>query len=98
MFRLTRVIYRSSQAGSNPDSVWAQADIRVVTVSASGTLVEIGAEQSLNEAPALNIFNLAVDIPTNLGVGIQLKVATGAVVVYENIDTFPTVELWGIWK
>ena len=98
MFRLTRVVYRASSVGPGTGSSWAQADIRVVTVSASGTLVEIGAEQSLNEAPALNIFNLAVDVPTNLGVGIQLRVATGATVVYENIDTFPTVELWGIWK
>lgn len=99
MFRLTRVVYRTSQLGSASTSPWAQADIRVVTVSASGTLVEIGAEQSLNTGSgSLNLFNLAVDVPTNLGVGIQLKVATGATVVYENLNTFPTVELWGIWK
>jgi hypothetical protein len=98
MFRLTRVIYRSSQLG-DASATWAQADIRVVTVSASGTLVEIGAEQSLNTGSgSLNLFNLAVDVPTNLGVGIQLKHAAGASVVYENINTFPTVEFWGIWK
>ena len=99
MFRLTRVVYRTSSVGPGTGSAWSQADIRVVTVSASGTLVGIGAEQSLNSGVGLlTIFNLAVDVPTNLGVGIQLRVATGATVVYENIDTFPTVELWGIWK
>lgn len=99
MFRLTRVVYRTSELGSASTSAWAQMEIRVVTISAAGSLVVIGSSQSLNSGVGLlTIFNLAVDVPTNLGVGIQMRTATGAVVSYEDLNTSPTVELWGIWK
>jgi len=96
MFQLTRVVYRASQTGEGTGQVWSPMTIRVVTVSAEGTLVEIGAEQALNSGVgSLTIFNLAANVPTVLGVGVQLR---GAIVAYEDVNTFPTVELWGIWK
>lgn len=96
MFRLTRVVYRASSVGPGTGNSWAEMTIRVVTVSASGTIVEIGSEQALNGGVgSLTIFNLAVDVPTTLGVGIQMRAVQ---VAYEDVNTFPTVELWGIWK
>ena len=99
-FRLTRVMIRVSKDGtySNPSTAgWAQSNIRVVTVSTSGTITEVGAETAyVTGVGTLISWDLAVDVPVGTGVALQARSLAG--IAADDIGTGPIVQFWGIWE
>ena len=98
-FRLTRVVLRTSKAGTFETQVWAQSRIRVVTVSPSGTITEIGPEVNFQGGVGWVVtWDLAVDVTAGTGVALQARAGPGSSIAVDDIDANPAVELWGIWK
>ena len=42
-------------------------------------------------------WDLAVDVAAGTGVALQVRRGSSAA-VFDDINSFPTVEFWGIWK
>lgn len=98
MFRLTRVTIRTGAAGAYEVYGWAQSIIRVATVSTSGTITGIGADTNYDSGVG-NVmkWDLAVDVPVGTGVALQSRRGASSA-VFDDVGSYPTVELWGIWK
>lgn len=100
MFRLTRVVYRTGAAGTHDTgggSGFADSLIRVVTISTSGTITEIGTSTALVTGVGnLTTWDLAADVSTGTGVGLQMKPVVSAAL--DDFGASPVIELWGIWK
>lgn len=99
MFTLTRVTLRSHATGlyTNPVNGWAQSEYRVVAVSTSGTVTEIGAAQAF-EGGGGTVQTWNLDQPIAIGEGVSLQVRATLNLALDDYGTFPTIEFWGIWK
>lgn len=99
MFTLTRVTLRSHATGLYTDPVndWAQSEYRVVAVSTSGTVTEIGAAQDF-EGGGGTVQTWNLDQPIAIGEGVSLQARAKLNIVLDDYGAFPTIEFWGIWK
>ena len=99
MFTLTRVTLRSSATGqyTNPVYGFANSEYRIVTVSTSGTITQIGAPQDfIGGGGTVQTWNLNEGIAVGEGVSVQIR-GTHTLAL-DDFGAFPTIEFWGIWK
>lgn len=99
MFTLTRVTLRTGATGTytNPVNAWAQSAIRVVSVSTSGTVTQIGAPQDFEGGGGtVQTWDLNEAISVGEGVSLQMRGLTNFAL--DDLATYPVIEFWGIWK
>ena len=99
MFTLTRVTLRTGATGSftNPVNTWAASAYRIVSVSTSGTITEIGAPQDfIGGGGTVQTWNL--DQPIGIGEGVSVQIRGTLNLALDDVGTYPAIEFWGIWK
>ena len=99
MFNLTRVTLRSGATGNwtNPINTWANSEWRIVSVSTSGTITEIGAPQDfIGGSGTVQTWNL--DQPIAVGEGVSVQIRGTHTIAVDDVGAYPAIEFWGIWK
>jgi len=96
-FKLTRVMLVTAATSGFNTSAFAQAAMRIISIQPDGTVAEVGSEQEYASGNGVaKSWSLAERIPAGVGVGLQLRRTSS--LVFETVDSRPTVELWGIWE
>tara|TARA_S200002703_G_scaffold143522_2_gene136641 strand:+ start:142 stop:726 length:585 start_codon:yes stop_codon:yes gene_type:complete len=96
-FTLTRVIIFPTATGPFSTNALYFIEARVARVDTGGALTVVGQPLDLNfPGPASNNWNLNVEIAAGQGIGVQYR-ATDVFAV-SDYQTYPIVQIWGIWK